>query len=44
MGVLFKKWCYGFEIWVQKPGYSVLAIEKTVIIFKHLKQAELTLQ
>ncbi len=20
MGVLFEKWCYGFEILVQKPG------------------------
>lgn len=28
MGVLFEKWRYGFEILVQKPGYSVLAIEK----------------
>jgi len=25
---LLKKWRYGFEIFVQKPGYSVLAIEK----------------
>ncbi len=28
MGVLYYKWCYGFEILVQKPGYSVLAIKK----------------
>ncbi len=28
MGVLFEKWRYGFGILVQKPGYSVLAIEK----------------
>ncbi len=26
--MLFEKWRYGFEIFVQKPGYSVLTIEK----------------
>ncbi len=28
MGVLFEKWRYGLYVLVQKPGYSVLAIEK----------------
>ncbi len=30
MGVNFEKWRYDFDIFVQKPGYSVLTIEKTV--------------
>ncbi len=29
--MLFQKWHYGFEILVQKPDYSVLAIEKNCI-------------
>ncbi len=37
MGVLFEKWRYGFEILVQKPGYSVLAIEKNCNIMKHYR-------
>ncbi len=41
MGVLFEKLCYGLEILVQNPGYSVLAIEKNCIcgfLYCHVAQ------
>ncbi len=39
--MLFEKWRHGFEILVQKPGYSVLAIEKNCKVHLYPQHAYL---